>query len=768
MGSRFGPKEGWATVALFLFVLLCVAWSIQAVEWTVGLSVLQAVVLLGGLVGIVLAKCRTPTSMAHLLSALGGVTCAAYFTSRVLARSTEVSLPVAVADLEHQLVDWLRVVFGTGTSPGNYIFVLLLALLLWILAYFSAWAIFRWQRVWWAVILCGLAMLINVTYSPVNLTVYTITFLLCVLLLVVRTNLAFRTREWESARVGYDTDIVYGFLRAGLLISVFAIALAWVAPSALASRPFREFWDKVGEPWRRLQDQSSRIFHNLNYRNQPAFVSFGLSTRFGGSVSLPADPAFDVESLYARYWRVTAFHEYTGDGWNNTDQAVVPLEPDRETLASPPFAARLYISQTVTLWQNLGPPGMIVAAGQPVAGGLPLDARVTNITVDTDSIQAQSGVTGPHTMPGDASVLYSKELLKAGQSYRVVSSITIADVESLRAAGTEYPSWIVPRYLQLPDSLPSRVRVLAEQIAAGRDTPYDKAAAVEDYLRNIPYSQQIGGPASGQDGVDYFLFEEKKGYCDYYASAMVTMLRAVGVPARYVRGYSLGEQDGATFHVRASDAHAWPEVFFPGYGWVEFEPTAAQPAIVRPSPSEALGPRTNPREEEDAERLSDRDTLFDRGDRTPMPVATPEPVINQIGRYGGLALGLLALATLAIALLVSRRRRQMAGLSAAEWTYDSLVTWVRRLFGLSLQAHQTPYEYAEVVNSALGREHSAADQIADYYVQERFGGKPVSDAEVKQVWSQAWPALLRRRLEQRVEAIQHLWRRLTVPPEELE
>ncbi len=768
MGSKFGPKEGWAAVALFLFVLLCVAWSIQAVEWTAGLSVLQAVVLLGGLLGIVLAKSRVPNSMAHLLSALSGVTWVAYLTGSFLARSNEVTLQAGIVDLEHQLVDWFRVLFGTETSPGNYIFVLLLALLLWILAYFSAWAIFRWERVWWAVILCGLVMLINVTYSPISLTFYILTFLLCVLLLVVRTNLAFRVREWESARVGYDTDIVYSFLRAGLAISVVAIALAWVAPSALASRPFQEFWDKVGEPWRRLQDQSSRIFHNLNYRNEPTFVSFSLSTRFGGAVNLSNDPVIDVESLYARYWRVVVFHEYSSGGWTNTDQTIVPLEPGQEPLAAPPFALRLDITQTVTLRQNLGPPGVIVAAGQPIASGVPLDARVSDVTVETESIQVSSSVTEPHTMPGDASALYVRELLRAGQSYKVVSSITIADEESLRAAGTEYPSWIVPRYLQLPDSLPSRVRLLAEQITAGRETPFDKAEAIEGYLRNIPYNQQIDGPATSQDGVDYFLFEAKEGYCDYYASAMVTMLRAVGVPARYVRGFSLGEQDKGIFHVLASNAHAWPEVFFPGYGWVEFEPTSAQPVIVRPSPREdQQGPRSDPREEE-AERLGDREDMFGRGAYVPVPTPTPEPLVHQIGRYSGWALGLLALVMLAVALFVSRRRRQMAGFSVAEWTYDSLVNLVRRLFGLSPLAHQTPYEYATAVNGVLGREQPAINQIADYYVQERFGGKAVPETEVKQIWGQTWPGLIRRRLEQRVEAIQRLWRRLTLPPEELE
>jgi transglutaminase-like putative cysteine protease len=767
MGSRFGPKEGWATIALFLFVLLCVAWSIQAVDWTAGLSVLQAEVLLGGVLGVILAKSRVPNSMAHLLSILGGVTWSAYLTASFLARSSEVTLQVAIVDLEHQLVDWLRVLFGTETSPGNYIFVLLLALLLWFLAYFSAWAIFRWERVWWAVILCGLVMLINVTYSPVGLTVYILTFLICVLLLVVRTNLAFRAREWESARIVYDTDIVYGFLRAGLVISVIAISLAWVAPSALASRPFQEFWDKIGEPWRRLQDQSSRIFHNLNYRNEPTFVSFGLATRFGGAVSLSDDPVIDVESLYGRYWRVIVFHEYTAVGWNNTDQTIVPLEPDQEPLASPPFDLRLDLTQTVTLRQSLGPPGMLVAAGQPIASRLPLDARVSDVTVWTESIQVSSVVTELHTMPGDASALYVRELLRAGESYKVVSSITIADEESLRAAGTEYPSWIVPRYLQLPDGLPPRVRLLAEEITAGRETPFDKAVAIEDYLRNIPYNQQIDGPAPGQDGVDYFLFEAKEGYCDYYASAMVTMLRAVGVPARYVRGFAMGEQDKSTYHVLANDAHAWPEVFFPGYGWIEFEPTSSQPVIIRPSPREDLSPGRDLPQEEDAERLGDREDMFGRGTFVPMPTPTPESIVNRVGRYSGWILGLLAVVMLAVALFVSRRRRQMAGYSVAEWTYHSLETWVRRLFGLVPLASQTPHEYATAVSGALGRKQPAVGQIADYYVQERFGGKAVPEAEVKQIWSQTWPSLIRRRLEQRVEAIQRAWRRLTVPPEEL-
>ncbi len=602
------------------------------------------------------------------------------------------------------------------------------------------------------------------------MTFYILLFLLTAMLLVVRTNLAFRVREWEASRVGYDTDIVYGFLRAGLVISVVAIALAWVAPSALASRPFQEFWDKIGEPWRRLQDQSSRIFNNLNYRNEPVFVSFGLSTRFGGAVNLSDDPVIDVESLYARYWRVIVFHEYTAGGWNNTDQTVVPLEPGQAPLASPPFDLRLDITQTITLRQKPRPAGPDrrgrPAHSQPFAGRRSRQRCDRRDRVHPGSVRPLPSSTPCRAMPRRSMSGNCSKQASPTRSFRRSPSPTR---ESLRAAGTEYPSWIVPRYLQLPDAFPDRVRLLAEQITAGRETPFDKAEAIEGYLRNIPYNQQINGPAPGQDGVDYFLFEAKEGYCDYYASAMVTMLRAVGVPARYVRGFSLGEQDRGVFHVLASNAHAWPEVFFPGYGWVEFEPTSAQPVIVRPSPREdQQGPRNIPHEEEDAERLGDREDMFGRGTYVPAPTPTPEPFLNRVGRFSGWILGLLALAILAVALLVSRRRRQMAGYSVAEWTYDSLVSWVRRLFGLSPLAHQTPHEYAVAVNGALGREQPAVDQIADYYVQERFGGKTVPEADVKQLWSQTWPALLRRRLEQRVEAVRRLWRRFTLPPEDLE
>jgi hypothetical protein len=155
----------------------------------------------------------------------------------------------------------------------------------------------------------------------------------------------------------------------------------------------------------------------------------------------------------------------------------------------------------------------------------------------------------------------------------------------LRQAGTQYPAWIRQHYLQLPDNLPARVRSLAIELTATESTPYDQARAIEQYLRAYPYTLQLPKPPGNVDLVDYFLFDLKKGYCDYDASAMVVLARAAGLPARLVIGYATGTYDEAhqRFVVTEADAHSWPEIYFPGYGWIRFEPTGGRPDLDRPA-----------------------------------------------------------------------------------------------------------------------------------------------------------------------------------------
>jgi transglutaminase-like putative cysteine protease len=135
---------------------------------------------------------------------------------------------------------------------------------------------------------------------------------------------------------------------------------------------------------------------------------------------------------------------------------------------------------------------------------------------------------------------------------------------------------IYRRYTQLPDTVTARVRKLAEDITKGKTNNYDRAKAVETYLaENYPYTLKPGNVPSKQDFVDYFLFDGKKGYCTYYATAMTVLLRCVDIPARYVEGYILPpENKDGVFEVTNEQAHAWVEVYFEGFGWIPFEPTS--------------------------------------------------------------------------------------------------------------------------------------------------------------------------------------------------
>src|SRR5580704_10787986 len=162
--------------------------------------------------------------------------------------------------------------------------------------------------------------------------------------------------------------------------------------------------------------------------------------------------------------------------------------------------------------------------------------------------------------------------------YEATSDIAQPSPGELRAASTEYPAEILLTYLQLP-RVDDRVLTLAKQITASADNNYDKATAIERYLRtHFGYTLQLPRTVS-RDPIANFLFERKQGHCEYFASAMAIMLRTLGIPTRVVNGFRTGEFNDLTsqYLVRGSNAHSWVEAYFPGYGWISFDPTPAAP-----------------------------------------------------------------------------------------------------------------------------------------------------------------------------------------------
>ena len=158
--------------------------------------------------------------------------------------------------------------------------------------------------------------------------------------------------------------------------------------------------------------------------------------------------------------------------------------------------------------------------------------------------------------------------------YDAISDVPNVPAENLRKSPQTYPESMRALYLQLP-KLDPRIPIMAKTITSRAGNPYDKARAVESYLRgNYGYTLDLSGTPP-VDPLAYFLFEKRAGHCEYFAAAMTVMMRTLGVPARYVNGFLPGEYNdvGGDYIIRASDAHSWVEVFFPDYGWITFDPT---------------------------------------------------------------------------------------------------------------------------------------------------------------------------------------------------
>jgi protein-glutamine gamma-glutamyltransferase len=182
----------------------------------------------------------------------------------------------------------------------------------------------------------------------------------------------------------------------------------------------------------------------------------------------------------------------------------------------------------------------------------------------------------------EAGAVFDSDFDRPVGTYDAESDVAQPTAASLRGAQQDYPPAVLLNYLQLP-RLDPRIAPLSEQITASESNNYDKAVALERYLRtHFGYTLQLGRSAH-RDPLAYFLFERKQGHCEYFASAMAVMLRTLRIPSRVVNGFRTGEFNDVTsqYLVRASNAHSWVEAYFPGYGWVSFDPTPAAPVEVK-------------------------------------------------------------------------------------------------------------------------------------------------------------------------------------------
>ncbi|MFB6106960.1 MAG: transglutaminaseTgpA domain-containing protein [Halobacteriaceae archaeon] len=265
-----------------------------------------------------------------------------------------------------------------------------------------------------------------------------------------------------------------------------------------------------------------------------------------GPITLSPRVRFTVQASQPEYWRAGAYDRFTGSAWVRTGQT----DPVTGTLFRPEGPS----DRVVQRYRFRDTVGVLPAAAEPYR------------------VRGDVGV-----LATDQRTIRPNRTLQPDENVTVTSYVLNRSVAHLDDAGTDYPPTIEERYLQVPGDTPDRVGDLADRVTADAETPYQTAVAIEKYLEaEKSYSLDVERPEGNI--VDGFLFEMDQGYCTYYASSMVTMLREEGVPARFVVGYTQGRRlGGEEYVVRGLDSHAWVEVYFPEYGWVRFDPTPAQP-----------------------------------------------------------------------------------------------------------------------------------------------------------------------------------------------
>jgi len=641
-------RVDWVIIILAAMVVASPAASLIAADWTEGLEVLLTAAFFGMLAGLVISIGRFRGLTSHLLSAVYSVFWLGYVFAGPLPyplwRDRIVMLIVRING-------WFALTLRGGTGRDSVLFILVLSLLFWWLGYIISWNLVRHQRIWLALLPPVVPLIINTYYyaGDNQIAWYLALYLLCALLIIARSYTLIEERRWEKERIGYNSDVRFDLLRSGVVLAIAAIALAWVAPTAATSEQAYEVWRRVEGPWRGVEENFNRMFSTLRSQARSYGNPFGRMITLRGPRLLTDTPVLDVYAPSDKrfYWRGVVYDRYTGSSWINSDSESVQLEawaePRLET-----YSAREIVTQTVVLFLPVNT--LIFAAPQPVRVSMAARADVRTNTSGT----------------AEVSQLISARTMRKNASYQVISSLSIADTEKLRTAGTAYPPSIRDRYLQLPDSLPASVRAQARLIAGNLDTPYDKASAIEAWLRaNVVYDDKTPAPPENEDGVAYLL-SIRRGYCDYYASAMVVMLRSLGVPARVAVGYAQGRYDPAAgvYHVTEKDSHSWAEVFFPKYGWVEFEPTASQPAVARPTPQpEVATPTPEATDDPTKPKPTPRDRTPDEGDQ---PFGPSGSAIRPIGFLNGWLAGVailgVALALAATLIWLFDRRRSRRGL----------------------------------------------------------------------------------------------------------
>jgi len=575
----------WDALAGFflLLALLTAASRLVATGWTRDLSVVQTLTFFGVVIGLALGYSRFSPFVAFLLAAAYGIIAIPWQLGSLL-RDDLLWLERATI-LINRLGIILYQILHREVLRDSLLFLVIMSILYWVLSVQAGYWMVRYGHSWEAVLPAGICIFVIHAFDPLVFRrgLYLALFFAFALIFVSRMiYIQFRNR-WETSHTALPPQLGWNFFRFTIVAVLLIVVFAWTIPGLANAAPVaQQAWKPVLRLWDRTRDQFESFFAPLRSTAAGVTTLYGESTALGRGNPLSDSQVFSVEVPgnippgIRLYWRARVYDFYEDGQWLSTLGNANAYDPQRTNIRTPIYNGRWLGSFEFTSASSIS--SLFTPA-------LPL---WVNQDGWVEYLETSDGTA-------DISTFRPDPPLEVGQEYKSQSAVNYATEAQLRSAGTEYPEWVTNRFLQLPDTITPRMVELAKTLTENEPTVYDKTVAITNYLRkNYEYSDTIEGeiPSEGEV-IDWFLFEHKKGFCNYYSTAQILLLRAAGIPARWAVGYAQGDQlegdrtsgqasqENITFLVRQNDAHAWPEVFFPGIGWVEFEPTVSQPDIAR-------------------------------------------------------------------------------------------------------------------------------------------------------------------------------------------
>jgi transglutaminase-like putative cysteine protease len=575
--------------AVFLLgALFSAAIRLQATNWTEHLGQLELTVLLSAILGFALGKSIFRGRTTFIFGLIYSVFFIPWQLASILPKlEWTARLYLLYARLWYAVADLL----ANKAVKDPILFLATMVILYWFASLLSTYQLVRRGNPWLPLLaLGGMIIVIEYTmemyrYAKVSGGIASFFFLFSCLLLMGRIYYLRSKKEWEKRGGTIEMEVGYDLGR-GVVVAALVLALvAWNTPRVINffqnDDPARE---RVSRSWQTFRDRISKAVNSLRSSSPVIVEGYGNNMFLGTGGNQSEKEVLTVRPISGKptsgrlYWTARTYDIYDNGQWSTSISGSQGMGPGQGSIRYPTWNMRRETSLTFI-------------SHVPLLKTVYYSSEPLNVNREAQGVVA---VADDGTM--DLNAIIFEPPLRAGEEYTVRSTMVQPTILAMRDSGTDYPDWVKKRYLQIPTDFSPRVSDLARQIAGDEQTAYDKTMAVTQYLRRtITYTETVPEAPRNRDPLEWFLFDQRAGFCNYYASSEVMMLRSLGVPARLSVGYAQGTWNPETesFSVLGKDSHAWPEIYFPRIGWVPFEPTVSQPLGSFPAGEESTDTQSN-------------------------------------------------------------------------------------------------------------------------------------------------------------------------------